>query len=426
MNELENRLRAAFRGDAETVRPESIRHLGDRPERRSRPMLRFGQAEVKPHRKVLIPLAAAASVAMIAIAATVVVPGLSSSHRSGGPTAHRGQAAHGGPATGGPTVHGSLAAAYSGGRVPTGPPPRFFLGIVQINRPGTDYATVLNIYSSATGRVVNQIGAGPGRYYQAVAALGGDQEFVAAATPGSFPRTARGCDTWLTYFRLNAKGQVNDVTVPGTRVPGFIGNTSLAASANGKVISYATSNCGTETGQLTVAPSAGTGRTSTSTWTWTFPNTPHSLSLSADGSLAAFEANSDYIIPTGDGGYVLRTNSAPGPLTQHWRKLLSARAGVDSVALSPTGAVTFAAVSSVRPSHVTVSAYNTSTGQPIRTIRVFTKIQVAPTEISADKAGHFAIVYMTTLRGVQLLNLTTGQVRTLPVSRSDFPVDIAW
>ena len=417
MNELEDRLRDAFRADAKTVRPESIRHLGDRPVRHFRPMVRSGQVEVKPHRKVLIPLAAA-SVAVIAIAAMVVVPGLSSSHRSGGP------AAHGGPAAGGgPTAHGSLTAAYSGGRLPTGPPPKFFLGITLINRPGADYATVLNVYSSATGRVVSQVSQpGPGRYYQAVAAGADDRTFVAAATPGSVPRTARGCDTWLYDLRLNAHGKVIFTLEAGPPAPGFLGNSSLAVSANGKVVSYATNSCDANKDRLTVVSPAGS-----KTWTYQRPTDPQSLSLSADGDLLGFESNSGNVAITGDAAYVLRTHATPGPLTQRWRKVLGAPDGVDSVALSPTGAVTFAAVYSVHPRvHVTVSAYNTTTGQLIRTVRVFTKIQVEPTEISADKAGHFAIVYMTTLRGVQRLNLTTGQVKTLPVSRSDFPIDIAW
>lgn len=406
MKELENRLRAAFHADAETVRPETIRYLEGEPMRRAHP------AGPKPHRRVLIPLAAAASVAAIAIATSVIAPAILSGQRSSGPTAA-----------------GRLATAYPGGRLPAGPPPRYFVGIALLDHRVPAYGTVMSVYSSATGRVVAHFPSpGPGLYYQAVAAVGSTGWFTAAATPGTFPKTARGCGTAINQFRLNSQGQPIFRGVIASPVPGFIGNSSLAVSANGKVISYATRSCGTNTGQLTVTPDTEKSRT----WTYKFPVSPESLSLSADGGLLSLVSDPaggcQCGSPSAETAWVLRPNSAPGPLAQRWRKVLSAPSGVDSAALSPTGAVTFAAVS--RVSHgrlgVAVGAYDTGTGRLLRLVRAFTKVQVLPPGIAVDQSGHYALVYMLTDRGVQRLNLTTGQLKVLPVTRADFPIDVAW
>jgi hypothetical protein len=351
---------------------------------------------------------------VIAVAVTVSTtaprPSTGSRHHSGGQPAARG-----------------FLTAYPGARLPTGPPPRFFLGVTLINRPGADYATVLNVYSSATGRVLSQARQPKaGLYFQAVAALGG-QEFLAAATPGSHPRTAHGCDTWLYYLRLNSAGQLTYTRAVASPVPGFIGSSALAASANGQVISYATMSCVSadqlSSGKLTVEHNGGITRT----WTFTDPSDPQSMSLSADGSLLVFENNTDHIVPTGDAAYVLRTNAAPGPLAQRWRKVISAVDGVDSAALSPTGAVLFAAVSSVVPDkHLTIGAYDTATGHLVRVIRVFTSVQDGPTGVSVEGSGHFALLYLLTSRDLQRLNLTTGKFLQLPVRGDDYPTSIGW
>lgn len=107
--------------------------------------------------------------------------------------------------------------------------------------------------------------------------------------------------------------------------------------------------------------------------------------------------------------------------------MLGAPDGVDSAALSPTGAVTFAAVSSAtHGNRLTVGGYATATGRLIRVVRVFSTVQVAPTGISTNATGHYALIYMLTTRGVQRLNLITGHVKVLPVPQSDFPIDTAW
>ena len=425
MNNLENRIRAAFHADAETIRSESLRPLGSRPALRpgravswlsSRPATGWPArphrpTTVRPHRKVLIPLAAAASVAVITIAAAVVGPRILSHHQ-----------------TSGPTTQTTLTAAYPGGRLPIGEPPRFYLGIASANRRDAPYATVLTVFNSATGQPLLQLNdLGPNSYIQAVANVGNDLTFLAATTPGRFPKTARGCDTNLLVLRLNPAGTSVTSSALSGPIPGFISNSALAASDGGKVISYAARSCGTNMGRLTVRHANGT----TSTWTYRFPINPTSLSLSADGSLLELVSNPNSkcscVSPSANAAWTLRTSSASGPLSQRWRKVLGAPNGVDSAALSPTGAVTFAVVAvTTHLSHLSIGAYATATGRLIRVVRVFTKVQVAPTGISTNATGHYALIYMLTTRGVQRLNLITGHVKVLPVTQSDFPIDTAW
>ncbi len=72
MSRIEQRLREAFRADAETVRPETVRDLDDLVVRSSQPA---GRKAYRRSRFV-VPLGAAAAVSVIGVLAAMVVPRL--------------------------------------------------------------------------------------------------------------------------------------------------------------------------------------------------------------------------------------------------------------------------------------------------------------------------------------------------------------
>jgi hypothetical protein len=145
----------------------------------------------------LVPLVAAAGVAVIIVTAIVVVPRLLA-----------------GPAGGLPG--GALAGA-----------PRFFAGVAE-NPPGHPPSTVVNIYRSATGRVVGSVRLPRHlRMFAAVGRLGSDRTYAAAAV------TRNGCTTRLYRFTIDARGRPSGLTslsVP--QVTGAVGE--LVGSADGK------------------------------------------------------------------------------------------------------------------------------------------------------------------------------------------------
>lgn len=416
MNTTEDRLRDAFRADAATVRPENVRGLKDLPAHPGRPPLR-----VRPGRhRLAAPLAAAAAVAVIAITATAVVPRILTGEQAGGPAAS-----------------GSIAAGYPGARLPAGPVPSFFVGIRPTLLPAKDPGTSLGVYSSVTGKIVATL-APPqrGRYFRAVAALGNNRTFVVAATANGMPASTRGCNTQLYRFRLTAQGQPTGLTplaVP--TVPGYLDfNTSLAASASGNVIAYATHSCTSAYDGSIGVIRLRTGKVRT--WLFTYPAVPMNLSLSADGSLLGFASgqSSGPRVGAGAAAWVLRTHSAPGRLALRYRQVLHSEhpaaqhfRDVQSTALSPTGAVMFAATAPPRgtPSE-TIGAYRTTTGGLIRVIHAFGHFQLGDCAISPDPSGRYLLVYALTTRNLAWIDLATGKVMTVPVSRADNPLGAAW
>lgn len=416
MNTTEDRLRDAFRADAATVQAGKIRGLRDLPAQPGRP-----PARVRSGRKRLAaPLAAAAAVAVIAITATAVVPRILTGQPGSSPTAS-----------------GSIAAGYPGSRLPAGPAPRFFVGIRPTLLPAKDPVTSLGVYSSVTGRIVATL-APPqrGRYFQAVAALGDNRTFVAAATVNDMPGSTRGCNTQLYRFQLTAQGQPTGLTPLAVRsVPGYLDfDTSLAASASGNVIAYATHSC-----TRAYDGSIGVIRLRTGklrTWLFTYPSVPMNLSLSADGSLLSFASgpSSGPRVGAGAAAWVLRTRSAPGPLSLRYRQVIHSEhpaaqhfLDVQSAALSPTGAVMFAATAPPRGTAIeTIGAYRTTTGGLIRVIHAFSHFQMGDCAISPDPSGRYLLVYALTLRNLAWIDLATGKVTTVPVSRADNPLGAAW
>src|SRR5215470_8522128 len=419
LGELEQRLREAFAAAAQSVTPTAISlpRLAGRPEPSWRPWLPWVRSRRRPwdrrlrlprlYEQVLIPLASAAR----------------GSHHAqmGSALPH--------PA---PVAHASeLAAGYPGHRLPSGPTPRYFVGIRQLPAATTStvLATALAVYSSASGRVVaNLEQPGGGRYYQAVTALGSDQTFVAAAIP------ARGtdCHTWFYRFSLGSQGRPTGLAP--LSVPDVTGeirdNNALAASGDGNVIAYSASTCTQNSGSQVGVIHLDTREVRT--WSTLWPAMPRTLSLSANGSLLSFVGNpssgakGDW--PGEDAVWTLRTDAAPGPVAGRYQKLLHASGGVQSAMLSPTGAITFAMTASTsrRSSAVSnphVNAYDTATGKPLGLVQV---VRYASSEpgFSTDVSGQYVLVYPGSMPFIQELNLTTRRLTTVTVSA--IPVAVAW
>src|ERR1700733_14992250 len=227
-----------------------------------------------------IPRAAAACVALI-VAATLVVPRVVASSPNGG------------TATG-------LAGAT-----------RFFAGLT-----GKPQGNALNLYRSATGRVVASVPAPrPDREFEAVARLGGDRTYVAAAVTGS-----RAYTTQLYRFTIGPGGRPSGL-IP-LSVPQITGVVmELAGSADGNVLAY-------KVGGL-CAPHLLTGVIHLATrqiTTWSYgtgglqPPMDGDLSLTADGSVLGFMAGSS-ANPYGlTNVWVLPTNAPGVPLDRHARQ----------------------------------------------------------------------------------------------------------
>src|SRR5262249_414682 len=163
--------------------------------------------------------------------------------------------------------------------------PKFFAGVAE-KPPQLPPKTVVNIYRSATGRVIGSIRPPkPYHDFTAVSRLGGDRSFVAAAIT-AFSQTA--CTSHL--FRCSTEGQ----GPPGGLTP--LGGpqvttgqvAELVSSADGKKLAFTVSGCATgqAVGVINLAPRQ--------TPTWVVPHHGHqpvsfgSLSLTDDGSRLGF------------------------------------------------------------------------------------------------------------------------------------------
>jgi hypothetical protein len=416
VNTFEDRLRDAYRAAADTVRPEALPGLPDRVTGRTH----APKTARLRRRTVGIPLAAAAAVAVIAVTTSVVLPGLLTRKAEVPVRAPAGSVAHG----------------FPGDRLPTGSPPRYFVAVVGLNSG----ATALDVFNSATGHIVGRLAPpAPGRDFQAVAVLGNDRTFVAEAAPENETR----CGAWLYEFRITAQGTPTGLTP--LVVPYLAGRPALpalAASADGDVVAYDMMKCKeTRAGVIKDYGSVGVihlGSGSTRSWTYTFPATPVSLSLSADGSLLAMVSNPSDGKRSGsdqnNSAWVLRTDSPPGPLARHYRQIIAPlgwpMVGPVAAALSPTSSVTYAL--NQRWHHTgwsgTLDAYETATGSLIKVICRFPAIRIAGEEvISPDISGQYLLLFGNgpTPR-VQIIDLSTGRVSTVPRVSSVHWGDAAW
>jgi len=411
----ERRLLDAFTAAGETVTPGSIRGLpalADRPAWRRAGRLGAGQGRAGrgPRRaswlrdQVLVPLAAATAVALVAVSMTVVVPKvLAGGHPPAGPG-------------------GVQAQSYN--RALGGPAPRYFVGVRLLGK-GDSLAALVSVYSAVSGQVVASLSPpGHGRWFRAVATLGSDRTFVAAAGSGA---GADGCHTWFYRFSITPRGQPVNVAELPAAAPGVVADsTALAGSANGQMVAYATRACTASPASRVGVIHLPTGKVTA----WTAPSRPRSLSLSADGSLLSFVAKpgigpAEAWTAGAPAAWILRTKARPGLLAS--RKALRAPGGVLAAALSPSGRLLFAITADGLPNRRNgkVAGYDAVTGAQVVRARVLAG-GAGPPGISPAASGRFALVYLLRPGRVQELNLATGQQRSVPVAAADTPAAAAW
>jgi hypothetical protein len=292
--------------------------------------------------------------------------------------------------------------------------PKFFAGITE--KPPGQYhpATVVNIYRSATGRVVGSIRPPkPYRDFVAVSRLGGDHTYVASAITGF---TAAACTSHLFRFSIDGQGHpswLTPLSVPEVTTGQM---EELVSSADGKALAFTASGCapGLEIGLINLA----TGQTTT----WIVPHRDHipvgygSLSLTADGTRLGFLDGP----ASGDGptnAYVLHTDSPPGPVMRHARKVVSVPTRMFRVVLSNNGSQAYLETLS-HGGAVLLSEYSTTTGQRVRLVG-----QLSPPgrgfnvySVTMDAAGKHLLAYGSAHQ-LKAVNLTTGHQALVTVTQ---------
>jgi hypothetical protein len=315
MNNVETRLREAFRADAETVRPETIRPLPEPGAHARRDQLRW-LADGSRRGRILIPLVAAATVAAILAGVAVAAPRIWS-----GPTPSE-------PVN-------AIAAGFPGSAVPKAPLPKFVATIVQ---SGTGVR--LETLSTKTGHVIADVTA-PHTRYLSIAADGNDRTFI-VATAGP------GCSTRLSRLTFSAAGRLQRTRpLQGSALHGHADWQAMAVSADGRFLAVASRNCKVNNGSIKHLGTISliNLRTGTSKgWGFRWPALPTDLSLSADGRMLEFVSNPSNGTRVGSDRlnqvWALRTNSRSGPVEQHYRSVAGSLPTLSGAALSPNGRLT--------------------------------------------------------------------------------------
>lgn len=298
--------------------------------------------------------------------------------------------------------------------------PGFFAGVAPAN--------VVNIYRSATGRVVASIRP-PRRYphFVAVSRLGGDRTFVAAVVTAF---SASACTTHLFRFSIDGQGHPSGLRpLSVSQVTGQV--MELVSGADGKALAFTVSGCvpAQEAGMINLA----TGQTTV----WTGPDhgihpwVVGSLSLTEGGSRLGFVAG-DPAGPIGlTNAYLLPTDSPSGPLMRHATKVLHVPTGVIGVVLSNDGAQAYVETRLGKPlqrraSHVgavVLDQYRTTTGRRVRRLaqlspggKVSPGILVTTFHLTVDAAGKHLLAYNPGHR-VKAVNLITGHQASTMVSQ---------
>jgi hypothetical protein len=380
VSRLEERLRDAYRGAADSVRPETVRDLGEptaaRPHR-TRPASRRW--------RTLAPLAAAAAITVIVVLATVVLPHAS---RPGQDQDRPASAPAAAPKyliadTGRSPLE--VRDAATGALVAT---------VTLPTEPGSQAPTA---NAAADGRT----------YVGSVATADGYHYLVSLYR-------LHDCRSWVYQFQLNARGQPSAVK-PLAALP-TIGSElgDLTLSGDGQMIAYNTSACtGSAPQPFHVAVTdISTGQTKR--WTTLAAG---SLSLTANGSTLYYVDNVSTSMVRS-----MPTSAAPGPAADRSRTAVQAATfgpadQVPFAAISPDGSTLYFATFTQGPSGPglgQVRALNLATGR--------SRVVYAPAGrqalITADPAVRNVLLQIQqpgkTQTRLASLDLTTGHVTDLP------------
>ena len=376
MNDLEDRLRDAYRGATGTVRPETIRELrvtGARSRRAVRGRSRWTG--------ILIPLGAAAAVAGLVLGALAIVPK--------------------------PDGRAALAPATGSHRAqsPAAPMPRFAV---------IPEGSVLTVISTATGRVIARLPALAGQAFEMAAAAADDRTFLVTADLN--PQTS--CETFLYEVRLSDTGQPSGlapfVMLPGQPsglyrhvTAGLAGvlPTAVGLSPDGSTAALSTVRCAGETpghigstqviGGIYLVSTAS--HRVTRQWSYTLADDyTHTLSLSADGSKLAFTMS----LGRSDVARLLPTSAPSGPVDSASRIVLRpppARfsSSIESAQLSPDGNTIYActtAASGYPGFTMYLASWSVSTGRLTRQFRTWTSGGALSCALTMDPGGRYVLV----------------------------------
>ncbi len=420
MSTLEDRLRDAFRADAETVRPEAIPGPPAPPLRPARRQPRSRR------RRVLIPLAAAAAVIAIVAGLSVATPLVRGPGRSSvvGPVSPL-PTADSRPA--GPVPAPTLAANASQG-VPASAPapgaPRFYVTVYNAPAGPVNYLVVRH---STTGQVTVRTNPPAGGFFAGIAAPAGDRTFVTAVESNS------GCTSQLYWFRLNDQGQPGPLVPLHITVPGTYSQTGdLAITPDGRTIGYSTYLCDGE-GEVGVIQLA---TRQVRVWGSGFAQAPMNLSLSADGRWLGFIMFAEGTRAPG-GAMILPTSAPAGSLAKHsrvvsrtatWSALSGDGATLYDCWVSPNGNQPARTVGTL--TYGTVSLADGTQ----HVIASWPDVPTPQCYASLDPAGNYLLVQFPTpvpntsggwVRPA-ILNLRTGRLTGIHAPAFYGPLDIAW
>jgi hypothetical protein len=424
MSNLEDRLRDAFRADAETVRAETIADLSARPMRRA--PKRAGSRRLA---RAVAPLAAAAAVAAVAIGIWLVTP-LLPEHGHPGPGASASSPPRLLLPTGTPVSRGVtgpvpspvLGPAASRGvetSAPASGTPRFYVTVWIVSGGPTGGATSLIVRDTASGKVVGRLDPPRGEGFRSLAAPAGDSTFVTPVGSNS------GCTSQLYQFTLNRQGQPGPLVPLHITVPGNYSEFGdLAVTPDGRTIAYATYLCGRGGGEVGVINLA---TRHVRVWSTSDPMQPAGLSLSADGSLLAYD--------TLPGARILNTSAPAGPLQERSR-IVSRTAGW--AALTADGASLYLCTTSTSSpaatrGTVTYGTYSIETGHQ-QVIASWPGLPYPQCWASLDPpSGRYLLVqYPVSVPNASswvrpaILDLRSGQLTQIAAPAYYGPLDVAW
>jgi hypothetical protein len=304
VNDLEDRLRDAYRALADTVDPAEIPDLNVATESRAslaRPM------------RLITALAAAAAVTLVAVLVTIP---------AGIPARHHG-----------PAVKIRKAAPATA--------PAFTV---------VDKGSSLAVYSTRTGLSVATLAPPAHQLFELVASGGTARSFLAATgLAGS------ACHAYFYRFELSTSGQPTALTflrsVPGSQP------TAVVATPGGGSYAYSTVHCNTAppNGEIGISGQVGNR-------TWAYDEADDyafSLAATADGHTLAFSLAA----PSAD--MLLNTNSTAQTVDGASRILSSVPAS-DTLAISPDGQTLYTCTSNGPTA--TLAAYSTTTGAQLRVL----------------------------------------------------------
>jgi hypothetical protein len=427
VNRLEERLRDAYQAAADTVTremdPPDLTGIGRRtfvPGNGSRPkVIRYAA-----------PLAAAASVAAIALTLSVIAT-IGNGHGTGTSPVKNWPRLR--PAT-------SVAQGYTTSSMLSTARPRYYLGLQNAPHGPTEYAYIVYSYRSATGQRAGQLTLPRSDLWaRAVASLGNGTYVVAATKDGpSF-----GCRSWLYQFSLTAAGQ--PTAVKPFVVPEVSGWTrQLSGSGDGQMAVVVTNACVRGRTQpmnshndRAIAISVPSGKTTTwSPWPGSSGLVPENVipagNLTANGRMQAFVAIAGQPQSFGledQAAYVMRTGQVASASRYHLVLKPQAGTGVVAASPSPNGRVTFVMTARSQGGswHERIGAYSTKTGKLIKVLASTSANSIEGNGyLVPDPSGSHLLVFGFGNHNTAMLDIATHRL-TVPHTQPGYsPFGAAW